>query len=91
MPNKPHKWGYTFFVLSGASGFAYNLKFCTGQENNSELRKPTEPDLSASVNVVRFERIIPIDLRHKLFFDNYHTTLQLLVYRKKKLIIFRNY
>lgn len=39
MPNKPHKWGYKFFVLSGASGFTYNLEFCTGQENNFELRK----------------------------------------------------
>ncbi|XP_050064516.1 uncharacterized protein LOC126553389 [Aphis gossypii] len=39
MPNNPHKWGYKFFVLSGASGFAYNFEFCSGQENNSESRK----------------------------------------------------
>ncbi|KAE9521871.1 hypothetical protein AGLY_017753 [Aphis glycines] len=52
MPNKPHKWGYKFFVLSGASGFAYNFEFCSGQENNSESRKASEPDLGASANVV---------------------------------------
>jgi hypothetical protein len=34
MPNKPHKWGYKLFVLSGASGFAYNFELFTGQENN---------------------------------------------------------
>ena len=92
MPNKPHKWGYKFFVLSGASGFAYNLDFCIGQENNSELRKTSEPDLSASANVVvRLARVIPINLRHKLFFNNYYITLPLLAYlKKKKHTIFRN-
>ncbi|KAL4101133.1 hypothetical protein QTP88_021153 [Uroleucon formosanum] len=88
MPNKPYKWGYKYFVLSGASGFAYNLEFCTGQENNSELRKTSEPDLGASANVVvRLARVIPINLRHKLFFDNYYTTLPLLVYLKKRNIL----
>jgi len=43
----------TFFVLSGALGFAYNFEFCTGQENNSEIRrKPSEPDVGAGANVV---------------------------------------
>lgn len=90
MPNKPHKWSYTFFVLSGALGFAYNLELYTGQENDSENRKTTEPDLGASANVVvRLVRIIPA-MKHKLFFDNYYTTLPLLVYlKKKKHTIFR--
>lgn len=88
MPNKPHKWGYKFFVLSSASGFAYNLEFCTGQKNNSEPRKSSEPDLGASANVVvHLTRVIPINLRHKLFFDNYYTTLPLLVYLKKRNIL----
>ncbi|KAE9542435.1 hypothetical protein AGLY_003296 [Aphis glycines] len=88
MPNKPHKWGYKFFVLSGASGFAYNFEFCSGQENNSESRKASEPDLGASANVVmRLSRVIPNNQNFKLFFDNYYTTLPLLVYLKKKKIL----
>jgi len=60
IPNKPHKWGYKLFVLSGASSFAYNFEFFTGQENNSELRNINEPDLGSSVNmIVRLARIIP--------------------------------
>jgi len=88
MPNKPHKWGYKFFVLSGASGFAYNFEFCSGQENNSESRKASEPDLGASANVVmRLSRVIPNNQNFKLFFDNYYTTLPLLVYLKKRNIL----
>jgi len=91
MPNKPHKWGYKFFVLSGDSGFAYNFEFCSGQENNSEGRKASEPDLGASANVVVcLSRIIPNNQNFKLFFDNYYTTLPLLIYLKKKYIIFRH-
>jgi len=32
------------WFLSGASGFAYNFEFCSGQENNSEGRKASDPD-----------------------------------------------
>jgi len=75
MPNKPHKWGYKFFVLSGASGFAYNFEFHSGQENNGERKKASEPDLCASANVVmRLSRVIPNNQNFKLFFDNYYTT-----------------
>jgi len=88
MPNKPHKWGYKIFVLSGASGFAYNFEFYSGQENNSEGRKASEPDLGASANVVmRHSRVIPNNQHFKLFFDNYYTILPLLVYLKKRNIL----
>lgn len=60
MPNKPNKWGYKLFVLSGASGFAYNFELFSGQENNAEWRFVTKPDLGASANVVvRLSRVIP--------------------------------
>lgn len=75
-------------MLCGASGFAYNFEFCTGQENNPEGRKTSEPDLGASANVVvRLARIIPVDQNYKLFFNNYYTTLPLLVYLKKRNIL----
>ncbi|KAE9521638.1 hypothetical protein AGLY_017934 [Aphis glycines] len=52
MPNKPHEWGYKLFVLSGASGFAYNFELFTGQENNSEFRNLNEPDLGSNTKNV---------------------------------------
>lgn len=79
--NKPHKWGYKLFVLCSVSGFAYNFEIYTGQENDPALRQPTEPDLGASSNVVvRLARNIPKHLNHKVYFDNYYTSLPLLKY-----------
>mgnify|MGYP000336018700 CR=1 FL=1 len=47
---KPHKWGYKAFVLSGISGFSYDLEiFAGGQSNTIPVGAP---DLGASSNVV---------------------------------------
>jgi hypothetical protein len=60
------------FVLSGASGSAYNFELFTGQENNSKLRNINEPDLGSNANVVVcLARFIPKRQNYKLFFDNY--------------------
>lgn len=75
MPNKPHKYGFLLNVLSCISGFSYNLKY-TGQEKEYE-RLPGEPDLRASRNMVaRLARVIPENKNHKIYFDNYYTSIQ---------------
>ena len=33
-PQKPHKWGYKIYFISGSSGFAYNFEIYSGKENN---------------------------------------------------------
>lgn len=84
MPMKPHKWGYKLFVLSGVSGFSYNFEIFTGQENNDEFRPSCKPDLGAAANVVvRLSRVVPKNQNYKIYFDNYYTTILLLVYLKK--------
>lgn len=84
-PNKPHKWGYKVFVLSGVSGFAYNTEIETGKEN---VVLQGEPDLGASSNVVvRLARIIPRHQTFKLYFDNYFTSLRLMEYLAKEGIL----
>lgn len=81
MPNKPHKWGYKFFVLSGVSGYAYDMEIYTGQENDPSKRKAGEPDLGATGNVVvRLSRHIPKNARYKLYFDNYYTSPKIMVH-----------
>lgn len=81
MPEKPHKWGYKLFVLSGVSGFAYNVEVYTGLENDPILRaEKGEPDLGGSSNVVvRLARVIPNNCHYKLYFDNYYSSIPLLV------------
>lgn len=81
MQNKPHKWGYKLFVLCSTAGFAYDFEIYSGQENTEENRLPDEPDLGASANVVvRLSRKIPKNVQHKLYFDNYYTSVPLMVY-----------
>ncbi|KAE9523298.1 hypothetical protein AGLY_016246 [Aphis glycines] len=54
----------------------------------SEFRNLNEPDLGSSANVVvRLGRVIPKRRNYKLFFDNYYTTLPLLVFLKKENIL----
>lgn len=78
LPNKPHKWGYKIFVLCGTTGFAYKIEPETGKEN---IVGDNEPDLGASSNVVmRLSRMIPRNQNFKLYFDNYFTSIPLLVY-----------
>ena len=81
LPSKPHKWGYKIYVLCGLSGYAYDFEIYTGQENNPNLRLPEEPDLGASSNiVVRLSRKIEKNVSHKIYFDNYFTSMKLMVY-----------
>ena len=80
LPAKPYKWGYKLFVLSGVSGFSYNFEIYTGSENDSNKRFENEKNLGASANVVvRLLRVVPTNQNYKVFFDNYYTTLPLVV------------
>ncbi|KAJ8913087.1 hypothetical protein NQ315_006588 [Exocentrus adspersus] len=88
MPAKPHKWGYKLFVLSGVSGFSYNFEIYTGQENSENDRLHYEKDLGACANVVvRLLRNVPVNKNHHVYFDNYYTTIPLLVQLAKRGIL----
>ncbi|KAJ8926143.1 hypothetical protein NQ314_021516 [Rhamnusium bicolor] len=76
LPKKPHKWGFKFFVLCGVSGFAYNLELYSGQENDKINKLDNEPDLGESSNVVvRLCRVVPKNMNHRIYFDNYYTAI----------------
>ena len=79
MAKKPHKWGYKMFVLSGVSGFAYNLELYAGKDDN--VLMDGEVDCGAGSNVViRLARTVPSDKNHKLYFDNYFNCPDLQIY-----------
>lgn len=85
LPAKPHKWGYKFFVLCGASGYAYNFELYTGQENDDRFRLANEINLGASSNVViRLVRNVSQDMNYRIYFDNYYTSTPLISELYKK-------
>lgn len=83
MPNKPHKWGIKLFVLCDSNGFAYRFEIFIGAGDNVIL--PDTPDLGSTANVVvRLSQTIPSFKNHILYFDNFYTTLPLLVYLRAR-------
>lgn len=88
LPNKPNKWGFKLFVISGVSGYVYNFEIYSGQENATKFRLPEEPDLGATGNtVLRLIRNVPRHKNHRIYFDNYYTSLNLTVYLAKQGIL----
>ncbi|PSN38182.1 hypothetical protein C0J52_15046 [Blattella germanica] len=82
-PKKPHKWGFKAFVLSGVSGFSYDYEIFAGAQSNTII--PGAPDLGASSNVVvRLTQTVPRHVNHKIFFDNWFTSVPLEVYLHKE-------
>ena len=77
MPNKPNRWGYKMFVLAGGeTGICYDFIFYVG--------KGDKPELGFCTNIViDLCETVPRSSNHKLFCDNYYTTVQLQVELKK--------
>ncbi|KAL4126738.1 hypothetical protein QTP88_010947 [Uroleucon formosanum] len=81
MPAKPHKWGYKLFVLCDVNGFSYQFKIYSGQENEQRFRLVNEPDLGACGNIVlRLTRNVDKNKNHRLYFDNYYTSIPFMSY-----------
>lgn len=85
MPNKPKKWGFKLFVLCDTTGYAYKFEIYNGAP---EIPAPTEPDLQPSANiVVRLLREVPRFQNFIIYFDNYYTTVPLVVYLRTQGIL----
>lgn len=83
MPNKPHKWGIKLFVLCDSAGYAYRFEIYNGAGDNVVL--DGQPDLGSTANVVvRLSQTIPDYKHHILYFDNFYTSLPLLVYLRAR-------
>lgn len=67
-PKKPKRWGYKIFVLSDNRGLVNNFEMYTGKI----LPCRDFPDIGASGNIVlSLSNIIPGNMSHKLYFDNW--------------------
>jgi hypothetical protein len=73
-PMKPKKWGFKIYVLSGVDGLVHNFEIHTGPIDVC----PGQPDLKASGNIVMNLLVnVPRQKWHKLYFDNWYTSLEL--------------
>lgn len=83
MPNKPHKWGIKLFVLCDSHGFAYRFEIYNGAGDNVILSGA--PDLGSTANiVVRLTQTVEDMRHHIIYFDNFYTSLPLLVYLRAR-------
>ncbi|KAK7904676.1 hypothetical protein WMY93_017283 [Mugilogobius chulae] len=76
LPAKPKKWGYKILILASSEGIPHNFEIYTGR-----IEQPPElADIGASGNVVlRLAQPIPNLQNHKLFFDNWFTSVPLVL------------
>jgi hypothetical protein len=78
---KPKKWGCKIFLVCDSHGIVYNTELYTGKEEHSFCL----PDVGISGNVViRLSQIISKQKVHKLYFDNWFTSVKLLVELEKQ-------
>ena len=73
-PQKPKKLGYKLYIFPGVDQLIYNLEVHTGTITIC----PNQPDLKASGNIVLILlQNIPRMKWHKLYFDNWYTSIEL--------------
>ena len=78
-PKKPKKWGFKNLVRAGRSGFMYDFYLYAGKEKPD----PESQGLQKCAQVVsKLCKDLPPNMGHKIFFDNWFTTLELLHYLK---------
>ena len=76
IPKKPTKWGYKMFLLAGKDGLIYDFFPFTG--SIPAVGRPDVPDLGASSNsVLILCETIPTGKNHKIYFDNWFTSVKL--------------
>ncbi|XP_040072936.1 piggyBac transposable element-derived protein 2-like [Ixodes scapularis] len=76
LPKKPHKWGYKIFILCDSRGVVHSFDVYTGHID----QVPGFPDIGASGNIViKLAQCVQPQLGHLLYFDNWFTSLKLLV------------
>ena len=75
-PKKPHKWGFKNLVRAGQSGIIYDF-FLYGGKNSTGGNS-----CSADAIVLKLSEGIPRNQGFRLFFDNWFSTLDLMVQLK---------
>ncbi|XP_061379615.1 piggyBac transposable element-derived protein 1-like [Danaus plexippus] len=84
MPNKPHKWGFKLYLICSLQGYAHRFEVYSGGGSKNNIL-PGEPDLGESGNtVIRIARMVPRNVNHIIYFDNFYTSVPLVTYLAKE-------
>ena len=87
-PKKPTKWMFKNLVRAGTSGFMYDFYIYSGKdEGNEEETSDFSHLLKSSQVVAKLCQNLPNNAGYKLYFDNWFTSLELLIYLKNKGIL----
>lgn len=87
-PKKPKKWGFKNLVRAGASGFMYDFYIYEGKQSKESDEETNYQHLAKSAQVVaKLCQMLPKFKNHKVFFDNWFNTLDLLLYLKAQGIL----
>ena len=71
---KPHPWGYKAFTLCDSKGIVYNVDIACG----ASPQQPGFPDIGSTGNMVlKLCSIIPVNQSHKVYMDNYFSSIPL--------------
>ena len=80
-PKKPKKWGFKNLVCAGASGLMYYFYLYYGKENIN-IDAPYKNLLKSAQVVAKLCEELLGNKSHKVFFDNWFSTLELFHYLK---------
>jgi hypothetical protein len=79
-PKKPVKWGFKNLVRAGSSGFMCDFFIYSGKDSTTEVSEGAQNLQKSAKIVVKLCEALPPNSGHKLYFDNWFTTLDLLLY-----------
>lgn len=82
-PKKPNKWGFKNLVRAGASGIIYDFYIYGGKVEQDPVTDGFENLQKSAQVVARLCKDLPHHANHKLFFDNWFSTISLFIYLKK--------
>ncbi len=86
-PKKPKKWGFKNLVRAGSSGLMYDFFIYEGKGTSTAEDSDYEHLAKSAQVVAKLCLTLPQHQNHKLFFDNWFTTLELMFYLKEKGIL----
>uniref|UniRef100_A0A1I8N2Y9 PiggyBac transposable element-derived protein domain-containing protein n=1 Tax=Musca domestica TaxID=7370 RepID=A0A1I8N2Y9_MUSDO len=82
LPNKPHKWGFKMFTRAGVSGIMYDFTLYIGEGTCESFGMGISSDI-----VLALASNIPMNQNFKLFFDNWFTSINLMIALRQRGIL----
>ncbi|XP_043064548.1 piggyBac transposable element-derived protein 3-like, partial [Drosophila ficusphila] len=82
LPKKPHKWGFKMFSRAGVSGIIYDFCLYVGDGTCKSYGLGLSSDI-----VLHLASNIPENQNFKLFFDNWFTSVSLMIALKERGIL----